>query len=473
MAWSGCNTTSEFIELLNFGPGPVNIGCYIVTNGQYAVTIPPNTVLKAGAYYVLAGQDVLAKGCGNADSAVRVDLNWSTCGCTDKPVPTTGDGFMKDGGGANEKVVLMDAAGNVLDAVSRSSVPSASALLTTAGGTCIPRTFDLDNLPLAYESIGTATGVDNSFARRVDGDCGWVKTTGISAGAPNKTGSTASATYDFSTISASECASTAGRVSIQVNAPSVASLFPMTYILAHDRDSNGVFNETDTYLYGVDSSAPSIDIRNLAYGRYRITVASALGCNLKTYDFFIFNCYGIVLPLKLTSFSYEGLKGGQHSFAARFTETDDLKELQLEGAGEDGVFYPVGGRVLPTGGERTFQLQAPPAAYRRYRLKVVEVSGRVSYSAAVLVPPPVGAEPRPWPNPVTDRLCLSVSTVQAGTVRCTVLDGWGREVLKSSAVVGAGAATVCLSAEGLKKGMHYLRLEGGCLERPLTVRFMK
>ncbi|HEY1114512.1 MAG TPA: lamin tail domain-containing protein, partial [Chitinophagaceae bacterium] len=228
MAWSGCNTTSEYIELLNFGPGPVDIGCFIVTNGQYAVTIPPGTVLKPGAYYVLAGQETLARGCGNADSTITVDLNWNSCGCTDKPIPTTGDGFMKDGGGANEKVVLMDGTGQILDAVSRSSNPSASALLTTSGGVCGARTFDLDNLAVSYESIGAATGVDNSFARRVDGDCGWVKTTAISAGAPNKTGSTSSASYAFSTISASECDTTAGRVSINVSSSNVASLFPMS-----------------------------------------------------------------------------------------------------------------------------------------------------------------------------------------------------------------------------------------------------
>lgn len=473
MAWSGCNTTSEFIELLNFGPGPVNIGCFIVTNGQYAVTIPAGTVLQAGEYYVLAGQNVLARGCGNVDSAVAVDLNWNSCGCTDKPVPTTGDGLLKDGGGANEKVVLMDPTGAVLDAVSRSSNPSASDALTTLGGSCSSRTFDLDNMTISYEPISVATGVDNSFARRVDGDCGWVKTTAISASAPNKTGSTASASYDFTTIDASDCAATAGRVSIQVSAPAVASLFPMSYILGHDRDSNGVFDDRDVYLYGVDSSAPSIDVRNLAYGRYRITVASAMGCNLRNYDFFIFNCYGIVLPVKLTAFSYEGLKGGQLSFAAHFSETEGLKELQLEGAGDDGVFYPVGGRVVPAQDERSFGLLAPPSAYRRYRLKVVEDGGRVTYSPVVTVPQMSTTTPRPWPNPVTTKVFVPVRTVQGGVLRCTIMEPSGKVVLKSEVTVPSGVSTASLDTQLLGKGLYYLRLEGACLEGTLTVRFVK
>ncbi|HTF30559.1 MAG TPA: lamin tail domain-containing protein, partial [Flavitalea sp.] len=242
MSWSGCNTTSEFIELLNFGPGPMDISCFKVTNGQYAVTIPTNTILKPGEYFVLSGGNVLTAGCGNTDSAVVVDLNWTTCNCTDKPVPTTGDGFLENGGGANEKIVLMDASGNVLDAVSRSN-PTASDVITTSSvsGACTPTTFDLDGMAISYERIGIATGVDNSYSRRVDGDCGWVKTTEISAGAPNKTGSTSSANYSFTTLNASECSGSTGSISINVSASDLASLFPMTYLLAFDANANNVF----------------------------------------------------------------------------------------------------------------------------------------------------------------------------------------------------------------------------------------
>jgi hypothetical protein len=63
-------------------------------------------------------------------------------------------------------------------------------------------------------------------------------------------------------------------------------------------DSNNTFDETDQYSYGTDAAPPAIDINNLDYGRYRITVGSSLGCNLQSFDFFIFNCYGVVLPVR-------------------------------------------------------------------------------------------------------------------------------------------------------------------------------
>ena len=52
MSWpsNGCGVTSEFIELLNYGPGPMNIGCYIITEGDYSITIPANTILQPGAF---------------------------------------------------------------------------------------------------------------------------------------------------------------------------------------------------------------------------------------------------------------------------------------------------------------------------------------------------------------------------------------------------------------------------------------
>ncbi|RYF41250.1 MAG: lamin tail domain-containing protein, partial [Cytophagaceae bacterium] len=148
MPWpsDACGTTSEFVELMNFGPGPTNIGCYILTNGTYSVTIPAGTVLQPGQYYVIAGQNNLPLNCGNIDSAVTVNLNWTTCGCTNAAIPTTGDGFMADGGGSNVNLVLFDANMNVVDAVTRSTPTTAAANITSSSNGCTARTFDLDNL---------------------------------------------------------------------------------------------------------------------------------------------------------------------------------------------------------------------------------------------------------------------------------------------------------------------------------------
>jgi hypothetical protein len=471
MAWSGCNTTSEFIELLNFGPGPMNIGCYIVTNGTYSVTIPPNTVLQPGQYFVLSGQNTIAQGCGNTDSLIHVDLNWVSCNCTNTAIPTTGDGFMKDGGSANEKIILFDAGRNVVDAVSRKFPVSMSTPITTSTfGGCTSYSFDLDTMAISYETIGNSTGVDNSFARKVDGDCGWVKTTAISAHAANKTGSTASASYGFNTISASDCQSTAGTVSIQVSAADVNALFPMNYTLAFDADANNSFTSADTYLYGIDSTAPSIDVNNLAYGRYRITVGSALGCNLKNFDFFIFNCYGIVLPVRLLYFRYDGIKNNQHSFTYRVEDVSNLKELVLEG-GKDGIFQPVQTQTNFTDKETT--IQSALSSFKVYRLRLKDKSDKISYSQVVAVTQNSSGDVHYWPNPVNDKIFVEVTSTEKTEATYTIINSNGSTIKNARLKLNAGDQIVTIPVEDLNRGVHQLRINGSTIIQPVSFRFIK
>jgi hypothetical protein len=475
MPWSGCNTTSEFIELMNFGPGPMNIGCYIVTNGQYSVTIPPNTIIQPGQYYVLSGQNTLVQNCGNIDSAVTVDLNWTTCNCTNLPIPTTGDGFLQNGGSSNEKVVLLDPNLNVLDAVSRSATPSSSVSITTPtlSGSCTSKTFNLSTMSIVYESISTATGIDNSFARRVDGDCGWVKTTDISADAPNKTGSISSASYTFTTLNASQCNGTTGSISIQVSATDVASLFPMSYTLALDADSNNLFDSNDQYIYGIDSTSSSINIDNLIYGRYRITVGSSSGCNLKSFDFFIFNCYGVVLPYKVVSFEYLGKMNEKMTFSTRLKGINYLDSLILEG-GEEDKFYPVLSVYLTN--IRIHEGQAipitipQPQPYKIYRIKVVDQNKVVSYSKAVKIV--TGEEISLWPNPSQEKMYLKITSRANTQASYQIYNAMGQLFIQKNVLLQAGPNIVSIETGQLSKGQYYLSFLN-CLNSSNRFKFYK
>jgi hypothetical protein len=475
MPWSGCSTTSEYIELLNFGPGPMDIGCFIVTNGQYAVTIPANTILQPGQYYVLAGQNVLPVDCGNIDSAINVNLNWTTCNCTDKPVPTTGDGFLQNGGGANEKVVLLNPSLMVVDAVSRSIPVSSSVSITTSsnGGTCTPTTFDLDLFMINYESISTATGIDNSYSRRVDGDCGWVKTTNISAGAPNKTGSTASASYSFSTLSASQCNGTTGTISIAVSAADVPSLFPMTYTLAFDKDSNSIFDNTDIYTFGVDSTASSIDISNLAYGRYRITVGSSSGCNLQSYDFFIFNCYGVVLPYNVVSFNYSGLMDNKRWFNAEVTGMDHLNSIILEA--KVGAAYKAINTINITPSNvniKNVKLSAPLSSSEKYRLLLISNSNTVYYSNEIIIRDASVEQVQLWPNPTKNEIYVSVPFKQS-TYISTIFNSIGEVVYKEKHNVRSSNKLNRIPTANLPKGVYALLITSECSDYRHSIRFIK
>jgi hypothetical protein len=450
----------------------MNIGCHIVTNGTYSVTIPPNTIVQPGRYFVLSGQDIIAQGCGNTDSAVHVSLNWATCNCTNIAVPTTGDGFLLDGGSANEKIILLDPNLNVVDAVSRNSPVTTSLNITTPtlSGGCTSRTFDLDNMTVNYETIGNSTGIDNSFARMVDGDCSWVKTTAISAGAPNKTGSSSSVTYSFNSVSAADCQSTAGSVSIQVSGSNVASLFPMNYTLAYDADSNGSFSGTDNYTYGVDSSASSIDINNLAYGRCRITVASSSSCNLKNFDFFIFNCYGIVLPVKLVYFKWNGINNNQNTFSFSVDDRENLKEVVLEGS--EGSTYNTVSTITAPFNSSENKMTAPVSSFNRYRLRLKDKYGRVSYSEEIKISTSINFQTRSWPNPVTSKLFIELNVLESTKAVCTIYSTGGNKVQEDSVNLKKGMQVIQLPVAGIKAGMYYLKI-AGTESQPVQFSFIK
>jgi hypothetical protein len=472
MPWAGCNTTSEFIELMNFGPGPMDIGCYIITNGTYSVTIPPNTILQRGQYYVLSGQNTLAKNCGNADSLINVDLNWNACNCTNTSIPTSGDGFMQNGGNANEKVVLLDPNLNVIDAVSTNIPVSSSVSITTPAisGGCGSKTFNLGTMGISYETTGPATGNNNSIARRVDGDCGWVKTTAISAHAPNKTGSSASASYDFSTVSTTQCNAVDGSISIQVNSSDVAALFPMNYTLAYDVDGNYLFDANDQYTYGVDNTSPSIDIGNLAYGRYRVTVASSSSCNLKSFDFYVFNCYTVILPVKLLYFTYSGTENEKHLFRFKIEEASTLSNVVLEG-GDGSSFQPVATLYGPFD-KNEFVIRANVSAYSFYRLKMTNQTGIVFYSKEIKVPSKNNSAVC-WPNPVQDKIYVRVKAMSTGKLVYKIVNSNGAVVTASSMEVSSGESTLVIPAKDLTKGMYYLQIAGTPLPQPVSSLFIK
>ncbi len=282
LSWpsNGCGVTSEYVELLNFGPGPMNIGGYILTDGDYSITIPPNTIILPGKFFVIAGQNNLPTGCANIDSAVTVNLNWNTCNCTSVMIPSTGDGFFTDGGSGSEQVVLLDSNLKVVDAVVRTITESSSPVTTsTVGGTYTSKTFNLDTMNIVYEQIGESQGRGNSFARFINGGCGWVKDPQQSAGAPNNTPS--DQLYDFTlTITNTTTCTNSGSVSFSITGSNISQLFPMRYILARDVDSNNVYDFSDAYTSGYDTFPSAVSINNLVPGHYRVVIETINGCGL-------------------------------------------------------------------------------------------------------------------------------------------------------------------------------------------------
>lgn len=156
----------EWIEL--YGPSGTDIGCYVITDGDWTITIPDGTTIPSDEFFVV-GDAMFANTPDPTSGSVVVDLDVGTCGCTTgSNVP----GLTNSG----EYVVLFDENQNFLDGINfndpnSSNLPSGTQT-TTAVGTCPSTTV---NIGAIAGSITILPGPDLSggISRDADGFGNW------------------------------------------------------------------------------------------------------------------------------------------------------------------------------------------------------------------------------------------------------------------------------------------------------------
>jgi hypothetical protein len=480
MPWTshGCGTTAEFVELMNFGPGPADIGCYVLTDGDYSITIPPGTILQPGDFYIISGQNSIPQPCANTTKNVTVDLNWSTCGCTNAPIPTSGGGFFTDGGAANEQVVLLSPWGAIVDAVARSLPIESSSLITTSSiGGCSPFSFDLDNMGISYEIIGESAGRGNSFARKLDGDCGWVKDTQQSGDATNNTsgGTTSDITYEFNIVDAQDCGGLRGSIDVYVKYNDYSSVFPMNYIIGYDLNNNGVFDLSDQYINGVDNSPPSVYINALQPGRYRVTIGSANGCFLRSFDFTILPCEP-PLPVALLYFREVQANNQSLTFEWKINEVENVSNLSLERS-KDGKSFASAydTEAIYGNGSKIFtQSISFDPQYKYYRLHILSKTGKSIVSSVVKRDLLSFFSTSVWPNPLKDKLTFSLPSLPCDDVQY-IIYGVGSTVAKKGKIKVDGEKSYhTLWVKDLPVGIYQIAITKTCADgQPILYRFVK
>jgi hypothetical protein len=463
MPWpaNSCGAGSEYVELLNMGPGPMNVGGYILTDGDYAVTIPYNTIIQPNQFYVISGVNVLTGTCGNWTNAnVTVNLNWNTCNCTSGTIPTADPGWFTDGGSAQEQVVLLSPTLKVVDAVVRKLPQESSSFITTSNSAGFaPLTFNLDLMTISYEVIGESAGRGNSFARRIDGSCGWLKDTQQSAGSTNNTPGD---TYDlsYSTVTLLDPGCETGSAIITLNTSPAATYFPIDYILGFDANKDGMFTAADTYTTGIDSSAPIINLSNLPVGKYVINLQPVQGCNTQNITFYIGPC-------NLLAFHYQGLKairsGNGYRITASISGADQLDHIILYG-GKDGKHFEQVDSItfLRRNDLQSIYYMGDAVRYRFFKLVLVDKNGQGENSEVVSLPdgPSLMRQGMlAYPNPVSNDLHVEFQGLTTEKAILKVTNSSGSEVKNLNLNAHPGQNQLLLSMSDLKPGMYYICIQ--------------
>lgn len=471
--------TAEFVELLNFGPGPMNIGCYILTDGDFSITIPPNTILQPGQFYVISGENVIAAPCANIDSTITTDLNWNTCNCTSGTIPTTGDGLFTDGGSASEQVVLLSPSLSIVDAVVRSLPvePSSSITTSSLSGQCTPQTFDLDLMSITYETIGESAGRGNSFARKLDGDCGWVKDPQQSADATNNTpGDVSDIDYDFAVTNTTACPAD-GSIAIIVNASDYTDVFPMHYTLAYDTDDDYIFESTDSFSTGTVNNPNTIEVNGLVKGNYRITVGSAKGCFLQTFPFTILDCSTV---LSSAGIFFNAAKAGNDINCQWSLHTSEAIDHVVIETSKDGrsftSFKRISAQAGNNGNWNAFSSFEADPAVGFIRLRIISASGKQAVSRIVQLS---GNEAgiKLWPNPVSDKLFVSINKIEwrQEMISYSVFNTMNQLVAKGDKMINS-PGLLSLPVTNLPAGSYQLLLLPKNYQQdktPVSLRFIK
>lgn len=452
-----CGATTEFIELKNIGPGSMNIGCYVITEGDFSITIPPNTMLAPGKYFILGGQNTIAAPCANLTLPVNVNLNWNNCGgCTSGTIPTTGDGLMTDGGSASEQIVLFNPSGQVIDAVVRDTTTkeSSSAITTAAmGGGCSSFSFDLDNLNIKYEMIGESPGRGNSYARRMDADCKWVKETQQSGGTTNDVTGELSALAVTETITLN-MGCTTGNAVFTINNADVNLYFPFNYVLAYDANGDGMFNSSDVFISGTDNTSPSIEFNNMALGTYSVMMEPAIGCNQINRVFSIGPC--TLMGIKLKRFTGKR-SSGKNNFDIQIETDTDTKEIKLEYS-NDGKNFIADGSVPfeKTVGIQNITYNSHTLANGFFRLWLADAKGNSGYSQIIHLNGSTQESlmAQIAPNPFTDMLGINLQAERDDQAEVQVMTQMGAMVMSDRYHIKAGINQIRVVANKLPKGIY-------------------
>ncbi len=288
--------TAEFIELL--GPPGMDISCYVLTDGDWTITLPTGSIIPADGIFSIGNDTVWGAG--------TFDLDAENCNCT------TGAGLLILTNSSGEYLALFDNSGNFMQGLmygnpTGQNIPSrgmntTNRVINTIGtmGCLASVTIPDSN---SFERGPRANVDGTSLSRNPDGTGNWVVQMGGTVNSCNF-GGNSNTSYLWSngdttltitglnggtyTITATDGTNCSTR-SYTVNAP--ANPLTHSIVSADTVSCNGLADAnlvttttggTGGYNYLWSNGATTQNLSGLAAASYTVTVTDANGCTTNT-----------------------------------------------------------------------------------------------------------------------------------------------------------------------------------------------
>jgi len=288
--------TGEYIELI--GPPGADLSCYVLSDGDWTITIPPGTTMPADGFFTI-GNDIIW-------GAGTFDLDAENCNCFTEGAGGLGLLILTDGG---EYVALYDGVGTFIQGVFYSgsattiaNSPSGQTVNTIGTASCVSSVV-IPNVP-SFESAPAGVASGTSIIRNPDGSGAWGPQVGGSLGSCNMfgTGSTGNGTVTYLwsngdttqdvsglpagnyTVTATNSYGCTATTSYTITEPALlTATITNTIDVGCVGDSTGaidiaVAGGTSPYSYNWSNGATTRDVANLALGTYCVIVTDSNSC---------------------------------------------------------------------------------------------------------------------------------------------------------------------------------------------------
>jgi gliding motility-associated-like protein len=273
---------SEAIELI--GPAGTNIGCYVLTDGDWMVNIPTGTTIPADGIFTIGFDAAYTPG--------TFDLDLGACNCGGGSML----GVFTNGG---EYLAMFDATGTIYGNQSAANTPVTGLVIANvAGVTSCTGSVTLPSVA-SFTTVAGPFANGGGAARNPDGAGGtWTSTTNMTINACNAAGvpvlnyvwsnglttedvtGLASGTYTVTLTDATGCSATASYSITEPSAilPVVDSTGGVSCGTNDGFVATSASGGTGAYSYNWSNGATTDDIFNLGNGPYDLTITDVNGC---------------------------------------------------------------------------------------------------------------------------------------------------------------------------------------------------
>lgn len=198
--------------------------------------------------------------------------------------------------------------------------------------------------------------------------------------------------------------------------------------------------------------------------------------NLTGFSSFYFGAAGIVLPVKLLSFTATLQTNGSGLLQWERSTGDGPAEFIVERSIDSKNYQPVG-KGQGTGNsvakysfsDNTLTAVNAPVVY--YRLRIVDKEGVVSYSAVVQMALSFIANGISIsPNPTSGETKMIIQSRTASRVQWKLYDNSGRVVKNATADLVKGHNIISVDLGGVAAGVYYIQVSGAGIDAKLKVQ---